>query len=196
MIASEERLPILSLVPGRVRLHLPGWKGEDREALENHLRRIRGVESVQANPRTGNVLIHFDRRVGDETALLSELREVWTSFSEREAVAAPHSSLPTPHSSILRVGIRGLLGHAVVDSLWFGAGFLGQSLGLPLAGLGPLHVLMDIAVWTMALQSGLRNPVTSPAARMPSDSAGEDGTTCDVDGGFHAGAKRSRSPQR
>jgi hypothetical protein len=40
-----------------------------------------------------------------------------------------------------------------VDSLWFGAGFLGSAFGLPLAGLGPLHVLMDIAVWGMALGS-------------------------------------------
>ena len=54
----------------------------------------------------------------------------------------------------MRVGVRGLLGHAAVDSVWFAAGFLGETLGLPLAGLGPLHVLMDIAVWGMALASG------------------------------------------
>jgi hypothetical protein len=56
-------------------------------------------------------------------------------------------------SPLIRVGVRGVLGHAAVDSLWFAAGFLGEAIGLPLGGLGPLHVLTDIAVWGIALGS-------------------------------------------
>jgi hypothetical protein len=196
MISSSGSLPILSLVPGRVRVHLPGWTEENWEGIESRLRQINGVETVQANPRTGNALIYFDHRTTTEAKLLRELRQAWTSFIQSENVAAPRFSLPTPHSTFLQVGVRGLLGHAAVDSLWFGAGFLGQSIGLPLAGLGPLHVIMDIVVWMMAFQSGLRNPVTSLAVRMPSESAGEDGTACGAVGGLKEGAKRSRSPQR
>ena len=72
--------------------------------------------------------------------------------------------------------VRGLLGHGAVDSVWFAAGFLGESLGLPLAGLGPLHVLMDIAVWGMALASGTgpSHPQNrSSRHRRPSDTIGK-----------------------
>jgi hypothetical protein len=65
----------------------------------------------------------------------------------------------------LRVGVRGLLGHALVDSLWFTAGFLGKALGLPLAGLGPLHVLMDVAVWGAALGSASGGSARTRATR-------------------------------
>jgi hypothetical protein len=172
MISSAESLQILSLVPGRVRLHLPNRSGDDREQIENRLRRIKGAESVRANSRTGNVLIHFDRRITDETTLLGELDEAWASFVPRENFPAPRAALCSPNSTAIRIGIRGVLGHAAVDSLWFGAGFLGESIGLPLAGLGPLHVLMDIIVWAFAIQSGLRTPGSLPALRMPSEPAG------------------------
>ncbi len=172
-------------------------------SIENRLRRIEGVESIQANPRTGNVLIHYDRQVTDEKTLLAELDKAWASIVKSaewgagsENLAAPHASPLASHSTAIRVGVRGLLGHAVVDSLWFGAGFLGSTVGLPLAGLGPLHVLMDIAIWMMAFQSGVRNPVTSPAPRMPSESVGDDGKACGGAGELTAGSKLSRSPQR
>lgn len=147
-------LQTLSLIPGRVRLHLPGWKGDGAERIGNRLRRINGVENVQANPLTGNVLVHFDHRTADKDTFLAKLREVLGELPKDECLAsADGSNAHQPAKagcSLLRVGVRGLLGHAVVDSLWFGAGFLGSAAGLPLAGLGPLHVLMDIAVWTMA----------------------------------------------
>jgi copper chaperone CopZ len=163
---------VLSLLPGRVRLHLPGWAGGDGERIEDRLRRVNGVESVQANPRTGNALIRFDRRAADENALLLELQEAWYSIARSEDAAVPPSSHLTPFSTAIRVGVRGLLGHAVVDSVWFGAGFLGKALGLALAALGPLHVLMDIAVWMIAL--------TGPKSGA----------------GLSEGSKRSQSPQR
>jgi hypothetical protein len=117
--------------------------------VEAQLRQLPGVKDAQANPLTGNVLIHFEDRADLAEAVLAALRQ----WSEPASVGArADSGRVPPVSPLLRVGVRGLLGHAVVDSLWFAAGFLGKSLGLPLAGLGPLHVATDLAVWGMALR--------------------------------------------
>jgi hypothetical protein len=163
MVSSAESLRVLSLIPARVRLHLPGWTASDVGQIEARLYRVQGVESVQANPRTGNVLIRFDRWTTGEQRLLAELQEAWDGLlgaprlksAARDGTRHPVEGRRPSTSSLIRVGVRGLLGHAAVDSLWFGAGFLGSAIGLPLAGLGPLHVLMDIAVWGMALGSGI-----------------------------------------
>jgi hypothetical protein len=156
------------LIPGRVRLHLSGWTASEQEWIESRLGRVQGVESVQANPLTENLLIRFDSRSTDERRLLMELQETLAGLfaaeqpaSASSAKAAPGDAFRDPvqgggftTSTVLRAGVRGLLGHAAVDSLWFAAGFLGKSLGLPLlAGLGPLHVVLDIAVWGAALGS-------------------------------------------
>src|SRR5271166_6674655 len=189
-VSSAGRLHILSLIPGRVRLHLSGWTAGDVEWVETRLCQVNGVESVQANPLTGNVLIRFDRRTTGEKTLLVELEEAWEGLlAAQQRVAAPRSEPRTQDgtrhpvdgrgpstSSLMRVGVRGLLGHAAVDSVWFAAGFLGETLGLPLAGLGPLHVLMDIAVWGMALASGTgpSHPQNrSSRHRRPSDITGK-----------------------
>jgi len=169
---------------------LPGWTAGDVEWVETRLCQVNGVESVQANPLTGNVLIHFDRRTTGEKTLLVELEEAWEGLlAAQQRVEAPRSKPRTQDgtrrpvdgrglstSSLMRVGVRGLLGHAAVDSVWFAAGFLGETLGLPLAGLGPLHVLMDIAVWGMALASGTgpSHPQNrSSRHRRPSDITGK-----------------------
>ena len=162
---------VLSLVPGRMRLHLPGWKDGDAEWIENRLRQINGVERVQANPLTGNALVHFDQRMTDKDTLLAKLVEILDELpNDEQPTSADGASVSQPANdgrSLLRVGVRGLLGHAVVDSLWFGAGFLGSAMGLPLAGLGPLHVLMDIAVWTMAFagENSVRHLRTNSVSR-------------------------------
>jgi copper chaperone CopZ len=140
VVSCAERPRVLSLIPGRIRVHLPGWTGCDGERIENCLRRVNGVASVQANALTGNVLVYFDPLTTEESKLLAELGKALEELPNGERAA--DAGCPP-----LRVVVRGLLGHAVVDSLWF----VGSSVGLPLAGLGRLHVLMDIAVWTMAL---------------------------------------------
>jgi cation transport ATPase len=170
-------LQTLSLIPGRIRLHLPGWKGDGSERIENRLRRIKGVESVQANPLTENVLVHFNHPMTDKDTLLRKLGEALDELvNDERPASADGASVSQPANndrSLIRVGVRGLLGHAVVDSLWFGAGLLGSAMGLPLAGLGPLHVLMDIAVWTMAFAGdhSVRHPQTSSVSREAERSA-------------------------
>jgi hypothetical protein len=138
---------VLSLVPGRMRVHLPGWDGDEPDRIEARLRALPGVEAARANPLTGNVLVRFDRRAVEAPAILAAL----------QAQPGPGSAGPGPGrlaAPLLRVGVRGVLGHAVVDAAWFGAGFLGRSAGLSLAAwLGPLHLLSDILVWGAALAS-------------------------------------------
>jgi hypothetical protein len=144
------RIRVLSLTPGRLRIHLSDWSGDGRERIESRLLRMPGVQVAQVNPLTGNVLIHFSPVATGVPSILAALQQL--PGPEADGAGADQGRGPSA-SLWLRVGIRGLLGHAVVDSLWFGAGFLGQSVGLPLAGLGPLHVLLDIAVWGAALAS-------------------------------------------
>jgi hypothetical protein len=57
-----EATRVLSLIPGRMRLHVPGSAGAEPGRVEARLRQVPGVETVQANPMTGNVLIRYDPR--------------------------------------------------------------------------------------------------------------------------------------
>lgn len=194
MFASDTNLRILSRIPGRIRLRLPGGAEGDAERMENRLRRVEGVQSVQANPLTGNVLVYYDHRSTDESMFLDKLVKERSLLMAKED--GPSSSPPVANHSLFKIGVRGLLGHALVDSLWFGAGFLGKAVGLPLAGLGPLHVLLDIGAWALAFQSGPRIPVTSPAGRMPSEPAADGVGGFSSEGRLMDGAKRSGSPHR
>jgi hypothetical protein len=147
MLGDGKQSRVLSQTPGRVRLHLPGWDGEVGR-VEAQLRQVHGVETVRANPLTGNVLIRFDPRRIDLSRLLAALPR------RSDPESSPADSDPgVSGSPWLRVGVRGLVGHAIVDTLWFGAGFLGHRLGLPLVGLGPLHLLLDLVVWGTAFAS-------------------------------------------
>jgi hypothetical protein len=162
MIASAEPIRVLSLVPGRMRLHLPGWTGDGQEQLETCLGRVRGVERVQANPLTGNVLACFDPHAATADTILSALT-CWGSAFRRlgreEAAEAGTPTLPpgsrhlpgrTMQSRAVRCGVIGVLGHAVVDTLLYTLAFA-EPFGLPLAGLAKLHLGLDAVVWTASL---------------------------------------------
>jgi hypothetical protein len=87
-------------LPGRLRLHLSDWSQEERECLEQIIGRVRGVRSVRANSRTGNVLIYYDTAFTDQRAVLDGVRnamilagwparmESGTSISDRGAYHA------------------------------------------------------------------------------------------------------------
>jgi hypothetical protein len=142
-----------------MRLHLPAWTRSDGERIANRLWRVNGIESIDANPLTGNVLIRFARNTTVEQRLLAALDETGADgvgaprekSSTRDGTRQMEGGQEGSTSTLLRVSVHGLIGHAAVDSLWFAAGYLGKSIGLPLAALGPLHVLMEIVVWGMAL---------------------------------------------
>jgi len=63
---------------GRLRIKLPEIKRAAIKAreLEHLLQQVTGVEEVSANPLTGNVLIHYNPRVIEQTELFSFLREL------------------------------------------------------------------------------------------------------------------------
>jgi hypothetical protein len=65
---------LLHAIPGRVRIHVPRWSGEEGRRIEARLNRARGVFSVQASQLTHNVLIRYDPRVTSPAALLDLLR--------------------------------------------------------------------------------------------------------------------------
>jgi len=135
---------ILSCTPGRVRVHLAEWRGERPEAIEAGLRTLPGVKAVQANPLTGNVLIHFDSQITTADALVVAAGRL----APKPAVARP--SPGNNGVAVLRAGLRGLAGHALVDTVFYALAFT-QPFGLPLAGLGVLHLGLDLFAWTVAL---------------------------------------------
>lgn len=67
---------IIHAVPGRMRVHMPGWSEQQQHSIERRLRRIPGVSSAQANPLTSNILIRFDSTVTTETILLAATHSV------------------------------------------------------------------------------------------------------------------------
>ena len=104
---TAEDLQVLHALPGRVRVHLPGWPGKGRRQVEKRLRAVRGVKRVEANPVTRNVLVCFDPRVADGDGLLGVLRE-----SAREAAKLDREE--EPHPPALREKQPGTLGRARV----------------------------------------------------------------------------------
>jgi hypothetical protein len=72
--ASAARAPrVLHALPGRIRVHLPGWTADERAPLEQRLRAIEGVRTARADPRTGNVLVQFDPGATDRDSILEAL---------------------------------------------------------------------------------------------------------------------------
>jgi hypothetical protein len=140
-----------------VRVHLPDWDGGGPDQVEARLRWVPGVAAVEANPLTRNVLIRFDPCMTDAPSLLAALQPPQPAPPEARGLSA---------SPLLRAGVRGMLGHAAVDALWFGAGFLGKSFGLPLSALGPLHLLLDVVVWGAALASANGGARPAPAGAL------------------------------
>ena len=69
-VAVAREPSLVHSIPGRVRVHLPELSAENRRALENTLRHQPGIQSVQANPDTGNVLIRFAPGLTDSRTVL------------------------------------------------------------------------------------------------------------------------------
>jgi cation-transporting ATPase I len=85
--AAEPRL--VHALPGRVRVHLPDWPAGGVAALDQQLRRLAGVRGVEANPLTGNVLVRFDPKATNPTALLATLGACGTGFQPVLAEGPP-----------------------------------------------------------------------------------------------------------
>src|SRR3712207_1868576 len=82
---------VIHALPGRMRIHLPGWSGAGPRALEARLRQLHGVRSVQATPVTSNVLLRFDPAATDERAILGAVQ---TLPQEPTSVHAAETASP------------------------------------------------------------------------------------------------------
>jgi hypothetical protein len=135
---------VVSHTPGRIRIHLFNWRRERPEDIEAGLRKLPGVKAARTNPLTGNVLIHFDPQITTAEVLVAAADGL---------APKPDATLPSPSgngAAVLRAGLRGLAGHALVDTVFYVLAFT-QPFGLPLAGLGVLHLGLDLIAWTVAL---------------------------------------------
>jgi hypothetical protein len=147
MTSCTEIPRVLSLIPGRVRFHLPDGAADDPRRVEAELRRLPGVRDVRADARTGNVLVHFDPRQTSATELLSAAGRLAPEPPPRD----PDAGLNHAGAGAAgRAVVRGLVGHALVDTAIYAVTF-SQPFGLPLAPLGALHLGLDVLVWTAAL---------------------------------------------
>src|SRR5919199_1085116 len=121
-VAEEPR--IVHALPGRVRVHLPGWEGREQRGLEASLRRIRGVSDVRSSPLTRNVLVRFDPEVTDDETILTAVQtlEPQVDEPEEELEAPPVQREKRGQAGRARIAVRGMdrdpdLARAVVERL-------------------------------------------------------------------------------
>ena len=69
-MAVAEAPRLVRSLPGRARIHLPNWSGDNPERIVATLGGIDGVQRVEASSATGNVLLTFDHEATDEQAIL------------------------------------------------------------------------------------------------------------------------------
>ena len=170
-VIEEPRL--LHALPGRMRVHLAGWPREGHCAVEARLRQVPGVHGVQANPLTGNVLIHFDPTATDEQTLLAVVRTLKPDGTsqragilpippgvprrQRRSRSAPGARLclagdpdVVSRASILRNGRSKRLSLEMVDLILKGAGvavslvLADSPFGLILSGMEAVRLCMKV----------------------------------------------------
>jgi cation-transporting ATPase I len=90
-LTATEEPHVVHAIPGRMRVHLPGWEGRRQRGVEAWLRRVPGVRSVRANPLTGNVLIRFDLTLTNDEAILTAVRGL-----ELDGVSSEVGEEPAP----------------------------------------------------------------------------------------------------
>src|SRR5712692_2817054 len=124
-IAVAEEPRVLHTVPGRVRVHVPGWSGQGKRRVETRLRQVQGVRSVQANALTGNILVQFYPAATNEQTILAMVNSLVPDASgEPENEPAPPPVVREKHgrATRARIAVRGLdrdphLAKRVVEAL-------------------------------------------------------------------------------
>ena len=115
--ASDETraFEVVHALRGRVRVHLTTWSGEGQQRIEARLRSLPGVRAAQANPLTGNVLIHYDPAQIDEVGVLKAIRALCADLADIEAAAHGRpQAKPSAHAEReghtvrARIAVRGL----------------------------------------------------------------------------------------
>ena len=101
-------------IDGRMRIHIDPVKGSPAMALEirDRLGCLNGINDVNANPVTGNVLITYDSKQLSQWDILGSLREMGC-LGERQFVphnlAAEGSGSSEWTTTLTRLGLEALL---------------------------------------------------------------------------------------
>ncbi len=126
-MAQGERVAlVVHMIPGRLRLRLVGdrWDPADDVALAGSLDRLRatlGVREVQANPRTGSLLVRYDPERSTTEAVLDAIA---SSGIEMAAESTGDATLPRP-----QLDRRLLSTLAISGASLYGARQVGAVLG-------------------------------------------------------------------
>ncbi|WP_029007251.1 HMA2 domain-containing protein [Azospirillum halopraeferens] len=88
---SERGDPVVSVLPGRIRLRHPGLRRPDRhDALTARLATLEGVRVAEGNPVVGSLLLVYDPAAAEPAAVLAAVR------AAADAVLAPAAAQPPP----------------------------------------------------------------------------------------------------
>lgn len=109
-IAVAEEPRVMHAVPGRIRIHVPDWSGHGQRSMEEQLCHVQGVQKVQANSLTGNVLIQFDPQVTNEQALIERAKtlEPGTHEQPEDKPIPPATHSRHGHTIRARIAVRGM----------------------------------------------------------------------------------------
>lgn len=169
----KQHSQILSLIPGRVRIHLPAWVGDASTPLEEALTSMPGIHSVEANPITRNVLVRFDpqildpesilfclqpfgslEEVEDEVRAMSLVEQIRMGMTLLRLVGQLRSSSPvsrTPTSLAIEVG-------------FFVLTLLFDHLAVPQLGIRHLPLLLDLLAFGTILAPRIPQPALALSA--------------------------------
>ena len=87
--------PYLHILDGRVRIKIPAIKGAPQRALalEQRLLALRGVNTVTANPTTGNVLILFESTMMSHNDIITDIQKLGYLTGPSSAPKPEHNPL-------------------------------------------------------------------------------------------------------
>src|SRR6266487_4440042 len=109
-VAVAEEPRVLHTIPGRLRVHLPGWEGKGKRSIETELRQVQGVQSAQANALTGNILVQFDPSVTNKQAILGTISRLELNRADEPDQPLPPPTVREKQGGTIRarIAVRGL----------------------------------------------------------------------------------------
>src|SRR5918994_4673175 len=108
--AATAEARIVYKLPGRVRVHLPGWEGQRQRSLEARLRGMRGVNDLRSSTLTRNLLVRFDPEATDDESVLAAVLTLEPDTGEgvEEEPEAPPQRERRGSRRRARIAVRGL----------------------------------------------------------------------------------------
>ena len=93
---TAEKPRLVHATSGRMRVHCPVLSAANQRRIENSLRSRNGIESVQANPDTGNILIRFSPAQISSAQVLEAVEAFSASALDAPGETAAPGRLPAP----------------------------------------------------------------------------------------------------